>query len=263
MGRTISLYNKNKWYITKKAGKELDLYRYDEVHFDIKNNIIELAFINSGYNLNLGLKCVELRKATERDGFSFLSKSLSEYCRKKCAALKSSVVKFDFSVEEENDDFLIISFSLDSFINMKEPEQENKDNVDKTSDIAKRLRKYNEWRRGADVDQPEPIGIGRDIDDAVNILLSHTDNNKSHCRIERSIIQRIRVVLEDAKENTIELLNERDAKFGRTTKRNALVASMYENEIDEIDELLYKLSPLNIYNMVLPIGDTDEPSENA
>ena len=30
-----------------------------------------------------------------------------------------------------------------------------------------RLRRYNEWRRGADFEQPEPAAIGQDIDAAI------------------------------------------------------------------------------------------------
>lgn len=33
--------------------------------------------------------------------------------------------------------------------------------------LVMRLRRYNEWRRGADFEQPEPAEIGRDIDEAI------------------------------------------------------------------------------------------------
>lgn len=33
--------------------------------------------------------------------------------------------------------------------------------------LVMRLRQYNEWRRGTDFEQPEPVAIGRDIDDAI------------------------------------------------------------------------------------------------
>ena len=36
--------------------------------------------------------------------------------------------------------------------------------------LIERLRYFNEWRRGADGDQPDPAQIGRDIDAAVAIL---------------------------------------------------------------------------------------------
>ena len=33
--------------------------------------------------------------------------------------------------------------------------------------LVMRLRRYNEWRRGADFEQPEPAEIGRDLDEAI------------------------------------------------------------------------------------------------
>ena len=33
-----------------------------------------------------------------------------------------------------------------------------------------RLRMYNAWRRGADIAQPDPAEIGRDIDEAIVCL---------------------------------------------------------------------------------------------
>ena len=48
--------------------------------------------------------------------------------------------------------------------------------MDTTNDIPaliERLRYFNEWRRGADGDQPDPAQIGRDIDAAVAILSRH------------------------------------------------------------------------------------------
>lgn len=36
--------------------------------------------------------------------------------------------------------------------------------------IAARLRRYNEWRRGADIPQPSPSEIGADIDAAASLL---------------------------------------------------------------------------------------------
>ena len=35
------------------------------------------------------------------------------------------------------------------------------------SQLASRLRRLNEWRRGAEVEQPDPYIIGRDIDKAI------------------------------------------------------------------------------------------------
>ncbi len=39
--------------------------------------------------------------------------------------------------------------------------------------LAMRLRRYNEWRRGADFEQPQPAVIGRDIDAAISIIEQH------------------------------------------------------------------------------------------
>jgi len=36
--------------------------------------------------------------------------------------------------------------------------------------LVMRLRRYNDWRRGADFEQPEPTEIGRDIDKAADVL---------------------------------------------------------------------------------------------
>jgi len=38
--------------------------------------------------------------------------------------------------------------------------------------LAARLRRYNEWRRGAEFEHPEPAQIGADIDEAVALLES-------------------------------------------------------------------------------------------
>jgi hypothetical protein len=35
-----------------------------------------------------------------------------------------------------------------------------------------RLRRFNEWRRGAELEQPEPAQIGADIDEAAAMLES-------------------------------------------------------------------------------------------
>ena len=37
-------------------------------------------------------------------------------------------------------------------------------------ELVKRLRLYNEWRRGAETKQPDPETIGIDIDEAANML---------------------------------------------------------------------------------------------
>lgn len=36
--------------------------------------------------------------------------------------------------------------------------------------LIDRLQYYNEWRRGADTEMPEPRQIGQDIDDAIALL---------------------------------------------------------------------------------------------
>jgi hypothetical protein len=41
--------------------------------------------------------------------------------------------------------------------------------------LVMRLRHYNEWRRGADFEQPEPAEIGRDIDAAIELLVGMRD----------------------------------------------------------------------------------------
>lgn len=38
------------------------------------------------------------------------------------------------------------------------------------SDLATRLRHYNEWRRGGELEQPHPKQIGHDIDAAICML---------------------------------------------------------------------------------------------
>lgn len=43
-------------------------------------------------------------------------------------------------------------------------------NLPPAKQIAARLRRYNEWRRGADIPQPSPSEIGEDIDAAAYIL---------------------------------------------------------------------------------------------
>lgn len=36
--------------------------------------------------------------------------------------------------------------------------------------LAARLRAYNEWRRGAEIEMPNPADIGRDIDAAIEVI---------------------------------------------------------------------------------------------
>jgi len=42
--------------------------------------------------------------------------------------------------------------------------------VVRVGQIVGRLRRYNEWRRGAEVEQPEPAQLGQDIDEAAKML---------------------------------------------------------------------------------------------
>jgi len=44
------------------------------------------------------------------------------------------------------------------------------DSTGRLEALVRRLRRYNEWRRGADFEQPEPTGIGADIDAAIELL---------------------------------------------------------------------------------------------
>lgn len=37
-------------------------------------------------------------------------------------------------------------------------------------ELVMRLKRYNEWRRGAEYEQPNPAEIGRDIDEVIAIL---------------------------------------------------------------------------------------------
>ena len=48
--------------------------------------------------------------------------------------------------------------------------ERNAVNLPPAKQIAARLRRYNEWRRGADIPQPGPSEIGADIDAAADAL---------------------------------------------------------------------------------------------
>lgn len=41
----------------------------------------------------------------------------------------------------------------------------------KTKEIINTLTRYNEWRRGADIEQPNPEEIGRAIDHAIKRMI--------------------------------------------------------------------------------------------
>lgn len=45
------------------------------------------------------------------------------------------------------------------------------------SALADRLKLYNEWRRGAETEQPHPKQIGQDIDAAIMIIEEMTDES--------------------------------------------------------------------------------------
>ncbi|MES0445045.1 MAG: hypothetical protein ABUJ92_00730 [Desulfobacterales bacterium] len=49
---------------------------------------------------------------------------------------------------------------------------------------------------------------------------------------------RIHKALSDGKENTIECLNEHTNTYGHTTKKNRNILNMYENEINEAEDIL-------------------------
>jgi hypothetical protein len=48
-----------------------------------------------------------------------------------------------------------------------------------TKDLIDRLRYYNDWRRGADTEMPEPKQIGQDIDDAISLLEKTIQNHEA------------------------------------------------------------------------------------
>ena len=44
------------------------------------------------------------------------------------------------------------------------------DNIKKLEQLVIRLQVYNDWRRGADIEQPKPKEIGQDIDLAIEAI---------------------------------------------------------------------------------------------
>lgn len=44
------------------------------------------------------------------------------------------------------------------------------DNIKKLEQLVIRLQVYNDWRRGADIEQPKPKEIGQDIDLAIKAI---------------------------------------------------------------------------------------------
>jgi len=48
-----------------------------------------------------------------------------------------------------------------------------------TKDLIDRLRYYNDWRRGADTEMPEPKQIGQDIDDVISLLEKTIQNQEA------------------------------------------------------------------------------------
>lgn len=59
---------------------------------------------------------------------------------------------------------------------------------------------------------------------------------------KRSFVVNLHNLLVDAKENSYELLNDHDAKLGRTTRKNERIAEMYEKEIKELDVAIHVVS---------------------
>lgn len=41
------------------------------------------------------------------------------------------------------------------------------------TEVAAKLRAFNDWRRGGDIEQPDPLAVGEAIDEAVEIVKKH------------------------------------------------------------------------------------------
>ena len=61
-------------------------------------------------------------------------------------------------------------------------------------------------------------------------------------QIELTVVDRIKSALRDGKENATELLANHDASLGRTTKKNDIVARLYQSQIEKCEELIKLLS---------------------
>lgn len=59
---------------------------------------------------------------------------------------------------------------------------------------------------------------------------------------KHSFVVNLHNLLIDAKENSYELLNDHDAKLGRTTRKNQRTAEMYEKEIKELEIAIHVVS---------------------
>lgn len=57
-------------------------------------------------------------------------------------------------------------------INNEQPKEAIETIKNPIDQLIIRLRRYNEWLRGAEIEQPEPVALGRDIDMAADLLES-------------------------------------------------------------------------------------------
>ena len=57
--------------------------------------------------------------------------------------------------------------------------------------LVVRLREYNEWRRGADTDHPEPAVVGRDIDDAISVIEQHIELIGKYDVLQSALIEMV------------------------------------------------------------------------
>ncbi|WAR44198.1 hypothetical protein [Methylomonas rapida] len=64
--------------------------------------------------------------------------------------------------------------------------------------VVMRLRYFNEWRRGADTEQPDPKQVGLDIDFATDKLEQITHVCTSHHETKEQFISRIKQILDSA-----------------------------------------------------------------
>ncbi len=73
-----------------------------------------------------------------------------------------------------------------------------------------------------------------------------TDIKPVTINIDKSVLENIKQILVDQRDNCNELLETHDNSLGRTTKKNLNTAQMYENELDQIDwAIIYLGDTLN------------------
>lgn len=61
-------------------------------------------------------------------------------------------------------------------------DEQNYDTMEKLEGLAYRLERFNSWRRGADIEHPEPKQLGRDLEAAIEVIRSKAD---AHAMVER------------------------------------------------------------------------------